>query len=410
MKNKTRPTTFAQKDPALSQYFSSLAAHPVLTWEEERTLAARLAHLECERWHIILGHPWAALPVIDHLCTTAITDEIAAALPALRRQAQALCRHATDANPASRHMRNRYAQAVSNIGEPLQMIDTHRELIRAAKAIIDDRAQADKATHTTDTGDTGKARNWRQLAHEVERQSQCIRAAQHQFIRANLRLVVTIARRYQRGNTPLNDLIQEGNIGLITAVERFDYRRGFRFNTYAAWWIRHAICRSIADKGQVVRVPVHTLDAQQRLGRASDAISQRLGRAPTTDELVLESGIDKEKIDYVQRHRTSAISLDQGWSSSENRSFVEVIADDNATSPFDAALLATWRVRLAKLLADLSPLERVVLKWRYGIDPSGESKTLQEIGDCYNVSRERVRQLQAQALNKLRRDLNLDAA
>jgi len=210
---------------------------------------------------------------------------------------------------------------------------------------------------------------------------------------------------------PLIDLVQEGNMGLIKAVERFDYKRGFRFNTYASWWIRHAIGRALADKGHAVRVPVHALDAQQRLGRAVEAITVRLGRTPTEEELMQETGLNKRKLKKVQKHRLSLItSLDKEISNSDNRSYLDLLADDKIKSPFENAMLSAWNRDMKHLLASLTSIEQTILRWRFGLDTGGEEMTLKEIGAHYNLSRERIRQIQEQALKKIRRKLDLDAA
>jgi RNA polymerase primary sigma factor len=392
-----KPTS-RKHDPVLARYFLDLSEHAVLGCDEEVARARELAEMEIGRWRTILTRAELAADVVRAVTARFEPGEKIDGLEGLAQLARAALR--ANRPGGSTRAAAGYARAVDALAPLIHKADLRRDFIAAAHAVVLRAAQ----------GGRSRAR-FSRLREQCEAEARRISAAKHEFIRANLRLVVSIARRYDRGQMPLVDLIQEGNLGLIKAVERFDYRRGFRFNTYASWWIRHAIGRALADKGQAVRVPVHALDAQQRLSRAMENITMRLGRPPTPEELTRETGLDARKLVRVQRHRTvSMTSLDREVSGSDNRRFVDLLADEAAKNPFDLTLLASWRRDLESVLEVLTPMERTIIRWRYGLDNGGEEMTLKEIGDHYRLSRERIRQLQEQALRKIRHKLSLDAA
>jgi RNA polymerase primary sigma factor len=219
-----------------------------------------------------------------------------------------------------------------------------------------------------------------------------------------------VARRYQHGGLALPDLIQEGNLGLIKAVSRFDHRRGFRFSTYATWWIRHAIGRALADKGRTVRVPVHILEANQRIRKATKSLSGTLGRAPTTDELAEAIEMSADKLERTLSHSAGqAISLDAQLGEDGDRERLEVfqVPQVEESTPFDSIANRALTDQVREVLHTLKPMEADVLRRRFGL--AGEREvTLQEIASEYGLSRERIRQIQEKALSKVRRGLHVD--
>jgi RNA polymerase primary sigma factor len=231
-----------------------------------------------------------------------------------------------------------------------------------------------------------------------------LKAAKNEFVKANLRLVVSIARRFNHGRLPLADLIQEGNIGLMKAVERYDYRRGFRFSTYASWWIRHAISRALADKGRAVRLPVHMIDAYHRIAKSQRELQSKLERVPSTQEIAAATGIEADKLEKMKTFLSETpVSLDRPISDEDGRRLIDVLVDPNEGPAVPDQMASTeTQSEMLKFLSSLKPIEADILRKRFGLLNDRE-RTLKEIGDEYRLSRERVRQLQEQALVKMRR-------
>ncbi len=376
----------------LSMYFRDMAELDVLRPEEEFTSAREIEALEIMLWEAVLSHPQAIERIL----------EAVASVPDFERpvEATSLRRVAGDRDAKA------FARAAARAARKLRSSDNDHLFIEAALGAID-RMTLGIGVRGTTVGSLGHRAKVAEWLRRVQQANRAAAEARNDFVKANLRLVVSIARRFNHGRMALADLIQEGNLGLMKAVERYDYKRGFRFSTYASWWIRHAISRALADKGREVRLPVHMIDAQHRLTKARRQLTGKLGRQPTTEELAEATNMPLDKVEKMRSWLLEqSVSIDKPVGDDEGRVLGEVLEDPDREvgSPTDDLEWIALTTEVQELLRELRPIEADILRQRFGLGTEQEL-TLKEIGDKYNLSRERIRQLQEQALAKMRRAL-----
>jgi RNA polymerase primary sigma factor len=387
------------EEPAsfLAMYFRDMAELDVLRPEQEFETAREIEEMELQLWKTILGFAPGTDWILD-----VVEREVGKPLPEAKvhRAAAAGARHRSSI-PA----RGRFEKTATVLATRLRTLDIDRIFLDASLAEIQ---RVGRGVHglpfegTVPFSTSTKA--FADFVKTVGAKAFRLKAAKNEFVKANLRLVVSIARRFNHGRLPLADLIQEGNIGLMKAVERYDYRRGFRFSTYASWWIRHAISRALADKGRAVRLPVHMIDAYHRIAKSQRELQSKLERVPTTQEIAAATGIEAEKLEKMKTFLSETpVSLDRPISDEDGRRLIDVLVDPNEGPAVPDQMASTeTQSEMLKFLSSLKPIEADILRKRFGLVNDRE-RTLKEIGDEYRLSRERVRQLQEQALVKMRR-------
>jgi RNA polymerase primary sigma factor len=389
----------------LDRYYRDMAAHDLLSPEEEVSLAQEIERREMAAW-VELFRFRPALEQVLGLLEANLEDAVNGLDPIKERLA---------AEPDSPD--RVIEEMAAALAQELALLDRQRKVRGLILADLDlagppstrnqptiVRPVTPRRTRRRDTSPEGLWRSWLEKVRRAEHGANRAREA---FITANLRLVVTIARRFRGRGLPLADLIQEGNLGLMRAVDRFDHRKGFRFSTFASWWIMASIRRAVLDKGQTVRVPIHLIETQRQVRKIRRDLTQQLGRMPTTGEIAELAKLPVEKVEEVESGLlVHAVSLDRPQGDDDDANPLEVFIDPEAESrsPREQLLSHDEKRELELLVGSLSPVEADVIRRRYGLDDEPE-QTLQEIGNEYQRSRERIRQIEARALAKLRRAL-----
>ncbi len=408
MKTDTRRVTRRRRaggstshPPALGQYFQDVSRHAPMTAEQEQFAARQLRTLRTALWSRLLTY----LPFVDGLLDVA-ESYLQEDAPPKRRIA--------DLRRSSRALRDR------DTSEHRRAFEKDRLWIAGALGRLDrDGVVGDRVMADLQRLRTGNRRTTSLEVHKVRCNSKPFQAyvraatesftalqhAKHRFAQANLRLVVRIAQRYAHGQMPLSDIVQEGNVGLLKAVGRFDPERGFRFSTYGSWLIRSAITRAIADKGRCIRVPSRTVEALQRIKKSREALETTLGRLPSIQDVGEDSGLSPQRVEELDIVLTgSPLSLDQPRAGDDARNLADVLFDSEAEQPGDRLEAEGLSRELRRALTCLRPVEADIIRSRFGLDDHPEL-TLRQIGERHALSRERIRQLQETALSRVRREL-----
>ncbi|MCA9664513.1 MAG: sigma-70 family RNA polymerase sigma factor [Myxococcales bacterium] len=370
-----------------TQYLREMAEIPLLDRDREISLSQAIEEADLVFWRAVLGH--AALATLTAELAERLLEEVPGDLDAVvKKVAQ---RGAKALTPALQ-------RRVEALALKLRELDYDRETQLGVMREIEVAERGDNPRLL-------RSRGFKKVLGPIKEAARVGQRHRDEFVRANLRLVVMVARRFDYGRLPFGDLIQEGNLGLIKAIERFDHRRGYRFSTYATWWIRHSMSRAMADKGRVIRVPVHVNDASIQIARVKRELSRQLNAAPTDEQIAASAGLTVERYRELQRHLAEQhVPLDSEVLGHDGLQFNELIADPDSPSPMEIVVDATMSQRVQQLFRYLAPMEADVLRRRFGL--GRQSQTLRQVGAEYQLSRERIRQIQERALGKIRRLLD----
>jgi RNA polymerase primary sigma factor len=395
---RSSPSGFEGRMPL---YARAISSHVLLTAAGERSLAQQIEERSAATWTAALSHPSMA----EYVSERAI-ERIPAARRALARVRRAAAGARADRDRASR---TALVRAAERAGRAMHALDVDHQVIdeivaRAARAAD----QPDRAQHLPVKAST---RAFSAYASRLSHRARQVTEARHRFAQANIGLVFHVAARYRTSSVGLPDLVQEGTLGLLKAVDRFDHRKGFRFSTYATWWIRHAIGRAVADKSRLVRVPVHIQEAHQRLNQVRRKLAGELARDPSAEELAEAAGLSPDRLEIVREAVGGGeISLDERFGDDEDRARLDVFSapDQDLPDPQEELDLRTMTRAARRHMASLTPQEFDIPRKRFALDEIDHEWSLQEIADEYGLSRERIRQIQERALRKLRAGLDQD--
>jgi RNA polymerase primary sigma factor len=358
-----------------------------------------IAELEDEVWRVVLQNPSRVKYIVEKIKAAPSYGRYASQQKKLGALLTKICRLSEQSG--KKKATKEYSECAEELIWHLRGADLDRELVRGA---------VNEAVFRNALRKSNGKRLRTAHARRVESVFKRLTSARDVFIEANQGLVVLIAGRYTWTRMSFSDLVQEGNLGLIRALNRFDFEKGYQFSTYASWWIQSAIGRAIDNKETIIRVPSSAMRNRSRLKKVVSSIRLQKGRNPTEEEILEETGMGRLRLARAQRNAVLRVfSLDQEVSEFNNLRYVDVLTDDDSANPFEETVVGALTREVGHHLRDLTPLERSILKTRFGLDNSDEL-TLQEIADQYGLSRERIRQIQNRALDKLREKLALDAA